>query len=288
MTTDRTGLALAGLSAATWSLAGVWVRLLPGVPLATVVAGRLALALAVLAPAVWLRRRALGRADAPAWALAALMAGYYVAAVAAFRLAPVAEATLFVNASPLFAVGWALVRREPLARGQVWGTALALAGVAAILVPGLVSDADADRQRLAGDALALVAAAGMAAYAVAFQRLAHRAPSPLLVTALTFALGAGALAALGGAGGAAAFAGLDGPAPWGALVGLAVVTTAVPTLAYSTASRRLPAVTVTATRLLTPAFAAVAAWLMLGEVPSLWLAPGGALVLGGLAWSLRS
>ena len=152
---DRTGLSLAVLSAATWSLAGVWVRLLPGVPLATIVAGRLAFALVALAPVIWLRRRALGRADAPAWALAALMAGYYVAAVAAFRLAPVAEATLFVNASPLFAVGWALARREPLSRAQLAGTALALAGVVVIVLPGLLSSADADRQRLVGDALAL-------------------------------------------------------------------------------------------------------------------------------------
>ena len=284
---DRTGLSLAVLSAATWSLAGVWVRLLPGVPLATVVAGRLALALLVLAPVVWLRRRALGRPGASGWALAALMAGYYVAAVAAFRLAPVAEATLFVNASPLFAVGWALARREPLTRGQVWGTALALAGVAVIVGPGLLSGVDADRQRLWGDAVALLAAAGMAAYAVAFQRLGDRAPSPLLVTTLTFVLGAVALAALAGGMGAVAFAGLDGPAPWGAMVGLAVVTTAVPTLAYSTASQRLPAVVTTTVRLLTPAFAAVAAWWALGEVPSAWLLPGGALVVAGLGLSLR-
>ena len=283
---DRVGLGLAVLSAATWSLAGVWIRLLPGVPLATVVAGRLALALVVLLPVIWVRRRSLGLGS-PAWGLAALMAGYYLAAVAAFRLAPVAEATLFVNSSPLFAVGWALARREPLGRGQIWGTALALAGVAVIVLPGLVSGADADRQRLAGDALALVAAAGMAAYAVAFQRLGDRAPTPLAVTALTFALGAAALAVLAGLLGPAAFAGLDGPASWGALAGLATVTTAVPTLAYSAASRRLPAVVTTTVRLLTPAFAAAAAWAVLGEVPSVWLAPGGALVVGGLAVSLR-
>ena len=275
------------LSAATWSLAGVWVRLLPGVPLATVVAGRMALALVALAPIVWLRRRGLGRADGAAWALAALMAGYYVAAVAAFRLAPVAEATLFVNASPLFAVGWALIRREPLSRAQLAGTALALAGVAVIVLPGLLSAADADRQRLVGDALALVAAAGMAAYAVAFQRLGERAPSPLLVTTLAFVIGGAALAALSGVLGAGAYVGLDGARSWGALVGLAVVTTAIPTLAYSTASRRLPAVVTTTVRLLTPAFAAVAAWAVLDEVPSVWLGLGGALVVAGLAWSLR-
>ena len=107
------------------------------------------------------------------------------------------------------------------------------------------------------------------------------------MTALTFVLGAAALAALSAVLGAGAYAGLDGGQSWGALVGLAVVTTAVPTLAYSTASRRLPAVVTTTVRLLTPAFAAVAAWAVLGEVPSVWLGLGGALVVAGLAWSLR-
>ncbi len=284
---DPSGLWLAGLAAATWSLAGVWVRWMPGVPIGTVVAGRLAVSLVVLSPLLWLRRKDLGRPNLALVGLAALMGGYYVAAVAAFRLAPVAEATLFVNSSPLFAVGWALARREPLSRAQLWGTALALAGVAVIVGPGLVSGADADRQRLVGDGLALGAAALMAAYSVAFQRLGERAPSPLLATAAASALGAIALAALVTVRGADALAGLDSLRPQASLVGLAVVTTAVPTLAYSTASHRLPAVVVTTTRLLTPAFAAVAAYAMLGEVPSAWLIPGGGLVVGGLVLSLR-
>ena len=286
-TPDRTGLLLAALAAATWALAGVWVRLLPGVPLATVVSGRMALALVALLPVVWMRRHRLGAVSGAAVALAVVMAAYYACAVAAFRLAPVAEATLFVNSSPLFAVGWTLAQREPLSRGQAWGAVLALAGVAVIVGPGMVSGGDADRQRLLGDALALLAAAGMAAYSVAFQRLGARAPSPLAVTVTAFALGGLALAALVGVQGGAALAGLDGPAAWGALVALAVVTTAVPTLAYSTASTRLPAVLATTTRLLTPAVAAVAAYLVLGEVPSVWLVPGGALVIGGLLVSLR-
>ena len=284
---DRTGLALVALSAVTWALAGVWVRQLPGVPLATVVAARLALALVVLLPVVWLRRRALAWPTRAAWGLAGVMVAYYTCAVAAFRLAPVAEATLFVNVSPLFAVAWARLRREPLTRAQRGGTALAFAGVVVILLPGALNPTDADAARWAGDALALLAALGMAVYAVLYQRLRPDAPAPLVVTTLTFTLGAVGLVGLVGMNGPAALDGLDAPAPWGALVGLAVVTTAVPTLAYSEAARRLPAVVTTTVRLLTPVVAAVAAWLVLGEVPSVWLAPGGTLVLGGLALSVR-
>lgn len=285
---SQTAVALAVLSAATWSLAGVWVRLLPGVPLVTVVAGRLALALAVVGPVALVRWRGLGRPGGAALGLAVLMTAYYAAAVAAFRLTPVAEGTLFVNASPLFAVAWAAARGEPVRRGERWGTALALAGVAVILVPGLVAEGGAGRARVAGDGLALCAAAGMAAYAVAYRRLGDRAPAPLLVTALTFALGAIGAAVWVGVRGGAALAGLDGPAPWGALVGLAVVTTAVPTFAYSVAAQRLPPILTTTVRLLTPVFALFAAWAVLGEVPSVWVVPGGALVLAGLALSVRA
>ena len=285
---EKTALALAVLSAATWSLAGVWVRLLPGVPLATVVAGRLALALAVVGPVAWARRRTLGRPGGAAWALAALMVAYYACAVGAFRLTPVAEGTLFVNSSPLFVVALSVVRGQPVRRGERWGTALALAGVALVLVPGLVAEGGAGRARVVGDGLALLAAAGMAAYAVSYRRLGDRAPAPLLVTALTFGLGAVGGVALFAVQGGAALAGLDAPPAWGALLGLGLVTTAVPTFAYSVAAQRLPPILTTTVRLLTPVFAAVAAWAVLDEVPSVWLVPGGALVLGGLAVSVRA
>ncbi len=285
--TDRSSIALVVLAAATWSLAGVWVQLLPDVSMPMIVAGRLALSFVALAPFVWWRRASL-RLTGAAWGLALLMVGYYVFAVSAFQLAPVAEGTLFVNSSPLFAVGWALIRREPLSRGEIWGTVLALIGVVLIVLPGLLSGSDADQQRIVGDGFALLASLSMAAYSIGFQQLGDRVPSPLAVTALTFALGGVATVFLFGLEGDAAFSGLEDAASWGSLIGLGVITTAIPTVAYSVASSRLSAVVATMTRLLTPAFAAVAAWLILDEVPSVWLAPGGALVLGGLVMSLRS
>ncbi|OZC03943.1 DMT family transporter [Rubricoccus marinus] len=286
---DRLGLSLAALSAATWALAGVWVRLLPGVPLATIVAGRLALALVALAPLAWVWRERL-RLTPATWGLATLMVAYYGCAVAAFRFTAVAEGTLFINISPLFAVAWAVARGEAVRRGEAWGTALALAGVAVILAPSALEASGAAQDRLIGDALALLAALGMAAYAISFSRLrgADRAPEPLAVTLLTFGLGAVAALGLWAVQGDAALVGLDSPASWGALIALAVITTAIPTFAYSVASHRLPPILATTVRLLTPAFAAVAAWLVLGEVPSAWLIPGGALVLGGLLLSVRA
>ena len=284
---DRTGLGLAALAALTWALAGIWIRLLPGSALATVVTGRLGLALVALAPVVWAQRARLGRPTRAAWALAVAMVAYYVCAVAGFQLAPVAEVTLFVNASPAFAVALALAARQRVLPGERWGTAVALAGVGVIVAPEIAAQSAASHARLLGDACALGAAIVMAGYATAFRRLGASGPSPLLVTALTFALGAVGVAVLGAARGAHALAGLGGAPAWGALAALAVVSTAVPTLAFSVASQRLPPVVATAMRLLTPPCAALAAYLVLGEAPSVWVAPGGALVLGGLALTLR-
>ena len=288
---DRSGIALVVLAAATWSLAGVWIQLMPGVATSTMVMGRLAISLVCIAPvAVW-QRHALGRATPAAWALAVLMIAYYSFAVAGFKLTTVAQGTLFLNVSPLFAVGWALARGQQVLPGEKWGTALALVGVAVILLPGLLSGGAEGMDRVIGNALALAAAGGMAAYSIAFGHLKSvgRQPHPLLVTTLTFGIGAVAMAGLVLVQGErAALAGLGGPAAWGALAGLGVVTTAIPTVAYSVASARLPPILTTTVRLLTPAFGALAAWLILDEVPTVWLVPGGALVLGGLLLSVRA
>ena len=289
---DRTGLGLAALAAVTWALAGIWIRLLPGAALATVVTGRLALALVAVAPFVWAQRRTLGRptraaVGRAAVGLAAAMVAYYACAVAGFQLAPVAEVTLFVNASPAFAVAFALAAGERVSAGERWGTALALVGVGVLVAPELAAQTAANHTRLVGDACALGAALIMAGYATTFRRLGADGPAPLVVTALTFALGAAGLAGVAFARGGAAFDGVVGAPGWSVLAALAVVSTAVPTFAFSAASQRLAPVLATAMRLLTPPCAALAAWSVLGEVPSVWVAPGGALILGGLALTLR-
>jgi drug/metabolite transporter (DMT)-like permease len=150
--------------------------------------------------------------------------------------------------------------------------------------------------RLLGDLLALLAAAASAGYALIFAAARARAarggaggarpraaPAPLGVALLTFALGTTTLALR------AAVAGvppvrtgrLDGRG-WVLLAVLGVVSTAVPTLAFAAAARRLSPVLTSAAQLLVPVVAAVAAAVTLGELPSPWLAPGGALVGAGL------
>ncbi|MDF1504206.1 hypothetical protein PYV61_14730, partial [Roseisolibacter sp. H3M3-2] len=92
------------------------VRLLPALSPLQVVTGRLAFALAASAPLLaWPGARA-ALADAArgpaAWTLAALMTAYYLLAVVAFRLAPVADVALLLAAAPLCALALRRLRGE--------------------------------------------------------------------------------------------------------------------------------------------------------------------------------
>ncbi|MDF1505281.1 EamA family transporter, partial [Roseisolibacter sp. H3M3-2] len=115
------------------------------------------------------------------------------------------------------------------------------------------------------------------------------APPPLGTAVLTFALGSALLAAGLAAAGTPPLplARLDARG-LATLTALGVVSTFVPTLAFAVASRRLPPVTSSATLLLVPVVSALAAALALGELPSPWLLPGGALVALGLLLLARA
>jgi drug/metabolite transporter (DMT)-like permease len=301
---DRVGVACAAATALTWGLAGPLVRAIPALTPLEVAAGRLAFALAAVLPALALAR---GRAEAAhaarsrtAWALAALLAAYYLLAVAAFRAAPVADVALLLATAPLCALALRRLDGERATGRERTGALLALAGVAVTLVPSIraamapggavapaggVGPGTSAVLRLAGDVLALLAALASAAYARRFQRAhaAGRAPTPLGVAVLTFALGASVLALRAGALGAPVvpLARLDARGML-LLALLGILSTLVPTLSFATAAQRLPPVLTSAAQLLVPLVSATAAALALGELPSVWLLPGGALVAVGL------
>ena len=219
------------LAALTWSLAGVWIKWLPGVSLLGIVSARLALALPAIGLVVALgagRPTAELRTAAP-WGLGAILVLYYAVAVAAFRLGAVAEVTLLLNTSPLF-VALASPALGMKVRATEWlGIGLALVGLALVLVPAFTGAAPASSDAAAGGwtgvALGLAAAALMGLYSVLYARAGRggAAPDARAVT----------LAALWiGAAGAVAWAFTDEPAALfastsrvGALVGLSIVST---------------------------------------------------------------
>jgi drug/metabolite transporter, DME family len=97
----------AGLTAVMWALTGIFVRLLPAVSPLAVTPGRLLgapiVALSIFATSS-AKRSSLNEAikNPVAYALAFLLAGYYLLATAAFQLAPVPEVAVLLSTPPLF------------------------------------------------------------------------------------------------------------------------------------------------------------------------------------------
>jgi drug/metabolite transporter (DMT)-like permease len=150
---DPVGLACAAATALTWGLVGPLVRAIPALTPVELVAGRLAFGLAALLPALAARRARADLAEAArapaAWALAALLGAYYLLAVAAFRLAPVADVALLLATAPLCALALRRLGGAPAAARERGGALVALAGVALTLVPSLRAAAGAGAGRAA-------------------------------------------------------------------------------------------------------------------------------------------
>ena len=299
---DRLGLLAAGATSVAWGCVGTLVREIPALSPRALVAGRLAFALVASVPLLAAARVRAEVATAlrtrAAWALAAMLTAYYVVAVIAFRLAPVAEVALLIATAPLCALGMRRLGGERATAAERQGAAIAVAGVAVTLVPALRAGMQGASEpgnggtlaHVAGDLLALTSAALSAGYALTFRTSQRRAatlgrvaPGSLGVAVLTFVVGSGAMA-LHAAATRVPFvpaAALDAR-DWALLALFGVACTFVPTVGFATASQRLSPVLASAALLLVPVMSAVVAALALGEVPSAWLIPGGALVLVGI------
>jgi drug/metabolite transporter (DMT)-like permease len=275
-------------TALAWSPAGLFVQAASfgAVPLGVfgITAARFILASAVLLPVVWVARAHLVSTlrQPVTWALAAIMIAYYLTAVTTFTLTTVAEGTLLINSTPLFALAIRLARRQPVTRREGMGALIAFGGLCLILLPDLIGG-EGGNDRLLGAALALGAALTGALYSLIFSGLRTSTgprPDPGIVTLLTFGLGAlmtlPMLPPLP-----------DLKANAGALLGLGIIVTAIPTFLYSVASSRLPAVLVTTVRLLTPVVGTLLAVWIWNEVLSVPFWIGAALVLAGLYLLVR-
>jgi drug/metabolite transporter, DME family len=280
---DRLGLFAALVAPVAWGLTGVFIRLLHGLPPMIIVVGRLLAASVALGMVLLLRAPGLARLR---WSWASLaMAGYYVLATEAFVRAPVVEVTLLVGMAPVLALGINRLRGIAVSVPQLCGVILAVGGLVAFLLPG---DTPAET-KLSGDLLALGAATASAVYAIQLRRMqgSDRPPDPVCTAATACLVGAIAgavLVALFGSPTHRAFTAHD----VGMLVFLGVLSTALPTAAFSIASARLPSVLTTSFGLSTPLFTALFAGVVLQEWPAPSTLPGALLTLLGLALVVRA
>lgn len=159
---NRQGLMAALCATATWGMAGVFVRWLPGWPPFAVLAGRFLVATAAMLPVFFLASIrhdfTLSLRNLLIWWLSLPAIASYVLGTTAFQMAPVGEVTLLFTTSPLFIIAYKYVVRLPVKRSESIGTLLATAGVSLIMLPQLSTDQAASWQTMAGYLLALGAA----------------------------------------------------------------------------------------------------------------------------------
>ncbi len=276
-----------GLAVVSVSFAAPLFRMADAAPL-TASFWRLAFAVLILAPFTmrygswsdWTRRE---------WGLA-LAAGLALGAhfslwVTSLFYTTVAASVSLVTLQAIFvALGGHFLLGDRLPMAGWIGVVLATIGAFVIAFADAQGAAEA-RNALLGDALAVLGGLGSAAYMLIGRRLRATKGLVAYVTPVYAIAALGILAAL--------------PLVGQPLIGdvdatgfvFFVLLAAVPMLGGHTLAnwcfRYMPAHTVATWILLEPAGAALLAWPLLGEIPSLWVIAGGALVLLGAAQTVR-
>jgi drug/metabolite transporter (DMT)-like permease len=282
--------------------AGVWLLVVLGVagascsaPLAAATAApalaigfwRNAFGTAVTLPYVVARsRRATLRGLPPrAWGWSAvagvMLAVHFGTWLTALRMTSVAAATALVSTTPVWIVAFDLLRGVRVRGAVMLGTVLAVAG--GVAITGV--DATASGRALAGDGLAVLGAVSMAVYMAAGERARRDLTNPeyTVLAYGTCALSLVPIALVSGA----ALLGYTGRT-WAELV---AITVAAQLLGHSLLNAVLPRVGATAVALAllfeVPG-ATLVAWAWPGQAPSVWVVPGTALMLAGLAIAIRA
>lgn len=285
---DGPGFLAVILTAATWGLTGIFVRWLSGISPILITTGRLIISLIVILPVMLLVqrfRRALYKDlnRKLAWILALLLILYYTTAVFAFETAPVAHVALLISTSPLFVLVYRTLMRTRMHSREILGAIIGVVGVAAITLGDGPFSAPDWIARLKGYGFALCAAWATATYAIVYRTAATKkaAPQPGSVAVIACTAGSLGLGAWASAK-SVPFENIVSPDVIYAFLALGLVSTAIPSVTYAVASKRLPVIVTTTGRLSTPIFATIFAAVILQENPSVWTIPGGTMVLFGM------
>lgn len=287
MTARQESTGLVVLAVTGWAFPGILIRLMPHLGTGSLVALRMGIGCAALAPIAcsgqFLPSTKRAVTSVRCWALAALMLIYYLTASPAFYYAPVAEVALLIASAPLFAVLVRLAMREPVNRYEVIGTGMAIAGVAVMSYPSF-AQAKTGSQHWIGVTLSITAALAAALYAVGNRHLkaVGASPGPVSQVFLTFLMGLLLLPFL-----------LTEPPgklttptmAWA--IPLGAFSTALPTVAVAAAAHRISAVVATLINPMTAICASIVAAFALHEFPSPWTLIGGVLVVAAIYIAFR-
>jgi drug/metabolite transporter (DMT)-like permease len=275
---DTRALSALALGALLIGFAPIFVRLSDVGPIAAAF-WRCALAWPVIAIAAMRETRSSNRRPEHGWLIAGGL--FFGADLATWHIAigmtTVANATLLANLAPLFVApaAW-LLWRERVNRTFLLGLLLALAGTAILMGEGL----GLHRERLAGDAISVLAAAFYAGYLLLVSHLRRHDHSAMQILSWSSATVAVVLLPIAWLAGETILPqSLYG---WGVLAGLAMLSHVggQGLITYSMAT--LPASFSAVGLLIQPLAAAVLAWMLLHERFGAQQAVAGAVILGGI------
>jgi len=210
-----------------------------------------------------------------------LLALHFASWLTGLRLTSVTASTALVSTTPVWTVGFDLVRRVRVPRPMLIGVLLAMVGV--IAITGV--DAGRSGRALLGDVLSLTGAVAAAGYVKLGDRVMRSASTAVYTTVAytSCALVLLPCCLLGGT----QLAGFS-ERTW---IELAIVTIGAQLLGHTLLNAALPQVGVTPLALailLEVPGASLVAWAWLGQVPPVSVLPGTALMLLGLAITVAS
>ncbi len=274
---------LVGVVAVSW--AAIFIRLAEA-PSLVIAAYRLTLASLMIAPVgllrCWGEMKRLDRKDLLYVIVSGLFLTLHFALwIASFDYTTVASSVVFVSTHPIF-VGIAsyLLGQDRVSRLMFGGIIVAVLGG---MIIGL-DDLALGGKALWGDFLALLGAAAAAGYFMVGRRLRPKV-SVLAYISVVYSIGAlGTLALCGFTG--QRFTGYS-PYTYLMFVLLALVPQVIGHSSFNWALRHLSAPVVAVTILGEPVGSTILACFILREAPTLLKVGGGALILGGIYFSLR-
>ncbi len=250
-------------------------------PAMVIAANRLLIAAAIMSlislPSLARSLEVLRRLFLPLAASGAALAIHFATWVTSLKYTSVAVSVVLVDSAPMFAavLGWTLLRDRLTVREAV-GIALGILGAAAI-----VGEARALTEKdLIGAVLALAGAVALAFYLVA-GRVLRRSLSTLPYAASVYAVSGLTLAA-GAVSMGHPFSGYP-MREYAIFLALALGPSCVGHTLYNYALKYVKAHVVSLAILMEPIGATLLAWIVLGEVPSLRVVIGGAVLLAGVA-----
>lgn len=248
------------LTAMLWATTGIFIKYLSNFELLDILTFRFVVAL--IASVMAFR---IVRYDFHLLPVALLMTAYYIFASYGFYTSPVALVALIIATSPVFTLIFRWFNREQIAAYEIYGFFIAFVGLASYFYAAPVSTQYTQLQLWLGAGAALLAAISRALFSVCIWRSLipssrHMAQLNILILLL----------------GTVIFLPTMFVTPpikitvesFSAIIGLGVIATFLPNLFNAIASKHVNPTLHNTLCMMTPLFAAVLAWVLLGESQS--------------------